>query len=171
MAYLLKIDDGEENSRYVYIKKTEHLVTLVSNSADKDKPFCPFCNGKILIKEFSSHVSTCYKLAKDGTLVKLLEEPNGVNTREDEHMEVARDALTRKMEFKSYKNKLERRCIVYAYMESSLCQVCDEEAPETDVSESITEAEGVILGTGKRLSLHKVNSVCRYIVLLRQLQE
>ena len=46
LSYLLRIDDDEENSTYVYIKKTEHLINSVSSSANKDKRFLPYLQWK-----------------------------------------------------------------------------------------------------------------------------
>jgi hypothetical protein len=103
IAYLLRIED-ENKSHYVYIKNIDHFFNTHNQSIDKDKRLCPVCCNKINFKEYNNHLSTCYKFAKNSTLIKLPEEDKA------------------KMEFYNYKNKLERPYLVYADFECSLCE-------------------------------------------------
>ena len=59
------------------------------------------CDGKIAHNEYNNHIAKCYKFAKNGTLLALPKEGDV-------------------MEFKNYKNMIERPYIVYADCECSL---------------------------------------------------
>ena len=101
--YLLRIEN-QEQSHYVYIKHIDRLFNLHHHIQDKDKRFCPICTNKVNISEYGSHVSQCYKFAKNSTLLEL--SPG-------------------EMKFKKHKNKLERPFIVYADLEGTLIKIVD----------------------------------------------
>ena len=104
--YLLRIEH-EDQSHYVYIKHIERLFNLHHHVTDKDKKFCPYCNGKVKLSEFNKHLSDCNKRCEaEGSLLKL-PEPGSV------------------MKFKNFKNKLERPFIVYADTECTLVKTND----------------------------------------------
>jgi hypothetical protein len=78
IIYLLKISQsGDESTNtchkehYVYIKHIERLFNLHHQGIDKDKRFCPMCNGKIKFCEYSNHLKACYQFHKEGSLIKL----------------------------------------------------------------------------------------------------
>ena len=102
IIYLLLVEN-EEKSHYIYIKNIDNLFNIHKCSVDKDKRFCPMCNGKINYSEYTKHLSDCVKFCKNSTAIKL--PPAGLNI----------------MKFKNYKNKMERPYIVYADFECSLC--------------------------------------------------
>jgi len=101
--YLLRIEN-QEQSHYVYIKHIDRLFNLHHHIQDKDKRFCPICTNKVNISEYGSHVSQCYKFAKNSTLLEL--SPG-------------------EMKFTKHKNKLERPFIVYADLEGTLIKIVD----------------------------------------------
>ena len=63
--------------------------------------FRPICNHKVLATEYNTRICKCYKFAKESTCIKLPEQ---------NHV----------MEFRNFKNMLERPYIVYADTECSL---------------------------------------------------
>ena len=122
--YLLRIEDKErDQSHYVYIKHLDRLFHIHNHSCDVGKRFCPICEKKIPHEEYTKHLSLCYRFARDSTLLTLPKEGET-------------------MEFKNYKNMLQRPFIVYADCECSLCPTGEEE----------------------RIALHKPNSACFYFV-------
>ncbi len=114
--------------RITYIsKKIEHLINISKCSQDKDKRFCPICERKIKMDEFDSHVSVCYKFAKEPSLVKL---PYRVAINEEQAATLSTEELEYlsqpKMTFKNYKNMLERPYVVYADIEAILIKCTDD---------------------------------------------
>jgi hypothetical protein len=105
IIYLLRVEN-DETSHYIYIKLVERLFNLHQHIADKDKRFCPMCNGKIKFCEYDKHLKDCYQFCKEGSMLKL-PDPGAV------------------MKFKNHKNKLERPFIVYADTECTLEKVFD----------------------------------------------
>ena len=105
-VYLLRIE-SEEQSHYVYIKTIERLFNLHNQMTDKDKKFCPLCNGKIKLDDFNKHLSDCNRRCEvEGSLLSL-PAPGSV------------------MKFKNFKNKIERPFIVYADTECTLVKTND----------------------------------------------
>ena len=88
LIYLLRIQN-EENSHFVYIKHISRLLNLSTNKGDDNKRFCPFCESKFDLEKFDKHISSCYTVSKDGSILTM--PPEGS-----------------KMKFKNYKNMLER---------------------------------------------------------------
>ena len=99
IIYLLRIEN-ESTAHYIYIKHIERLLNLHHQMDDKDKRFCPICNGKIKLCEYSQHISKCYKFACEGSLLSL-PKPGSI------------------MKVNILKHKLERPYIEYADMEST----------------------------------------------------
>jgi hypothetical protein len=96
----------ENQSHYVYIKHISRLLNLSTHAGDDKKRFCPFCECKFNIEKYDTHVNTCYRIAKEGSILKMPKEGSI-------------------MKFKNYKNKLKRPFIVYADMEATL-EIIDE---------------------------------------------
>lgn len=124
VIYLLRISN-DDKEHYIYIKHIDRLMNIHTQRTDTNKRYCPICRGKIDFKEYTTHISNCLKFAKDSTLLKL---PNEGET----------------MEFRNYKNMLERPYIVYADFECSLCKVEGED--------------------DNKIAHHKPNSGCAYLV-------
>ena len=82
------------------------LSNLHHQGCDADKTYCPMCQGKIKLCEYSKHLSFCYKFCKEGPSLKLPPENS-----------------YRKV--KNYKNKLGRPFIVYADTECTLVKTDD----------------------------------------------
>ena len=138
MIYLLRVND-EEKSHYIYIQHIDRLLNLHTHIEDKDKRFCPMCNGKIKICDYSKHVHECYKFACEGSLLKKL-PPKGST-----------------MKFMNYREKMERPYMFYADMESTLVKYNDETFHNQDKN---TKKQC----TTNRTHKHVVNScsfVCR----------
>ena len=91
----------EDRSHYIYSKSIEHFTNISHNACDSEGRHCPMCDGKIAHKEYNNHISKCFKFAKNGTLLSL-------------------PSKGEVMEFKNYKNMIERPYIVYADCECSL---------------------------------------------------
>ena len=99
IIYLLRVEEDKQ-SHYIYIKHICH----------KDKTFCPICQKGIVVEpkdetergvdKFKEHLSKCYKFAKESTLIKLPDPGT-------------------QMEFKNFKNEIERPYIAYFDFESS----------------------------------------------------
>ena len=110
LIYLLKVEH-EEQSHYIYIKHIDRLLNTHRLTCHKDKAFCPICQKPVVVKhenddeigvdKFRLHLSKCYKFSKESTLLKLPEEGET-------------------MEFKNYKNMIERPYIAYADLESTV---------------------------------------------------
>ena len=83
-------------------------MNLHHHMVDKDKRYCPICDGKIPLASYTAHISECYKFSKDSTLIKLPKEGTT-------------------MKFNNHKNKLIRPYIAYFDFECSLCETGDEE--------------------------------------------
>jgi len=111
ILYLLRIGN-DDKSHYVYIKHIERFLNIHTHVVDKDKRFCPVCNGKVNVCDYSTHIRECYKFACSGSLLKL--PPVGS-----------------KMKFRNFKNKMERPYIVYADMESTLVKYDDRNKTDT----------------------------------------
>ena len=71
------------------------------NSDKKDRIYCEFCCKRVLNDKFDRHISSCFKIAKEGSILKMPEEG-----------EV--------MTFRNYKNTLERPFIVYVDTEQQM---------------------------------------------------
>jgi hypothetical protein len=69
--------------------------------------FVPTVNSKVKLEEFERHTSSCYKIAMEGSILKM---PNKGDV----------------MKFKNHKNKLQRPFIVYADMEATLQKTNDD---------------------------------------------
>jgi hypothetical protein len=134
LIYLLRVEqDGQ--SHYIYIKHIERLMNTHALTCHKGKKYCPICQKPVVacaendtengieVDHFRKHLSECYKFAKDSTIIKLPAEGST-------------------MEFKNYKNMLERPFIVYADTECSLCATGEEE----------------------KIARHEANSACFYLV-------
>ena len=106
--YLLRVEN-EEQSHFIYIRLIGRLMNIHHQAVDKDKRFCPHCNGKIKQSDFTKHITECYRFAKDSTLTKL-PTPGEKD----------------KMKFHHFKNMLERPYITYADFECSQCEEVDE---------------------------------------------
>jgi len=119
--YLLRLD-ADDKSHYVYIKNIERLLNIHANAFDKDKRFCPMCSCKIHLDKYDKHITECYKLQSEGSLLKL-PKPGSV------------------MEFKNFKNMIERPFVVYADTECTLVKTNDP----------------------NRIHEHVVNSACYYL--------
>ena len=90
--YLLLIEH-EDRTHYIYIKSIEHFANISHNMHDRQRRHCPMCDGKIAHNEYNNNIAKCYKFAKSGTLLSLPKEGDV-------------------MEFKNYKNMIERPYIV-----------------------------------------------------------
>ena len=88
LIYLLRIEN-EERSHFVYIKHISRLLSMSTQKDDCNKRFCPFCQAKVSFEKFDKHISACYNIAKEGTILTMPKEGSV-------------------MKFKSYKNMLER---------------------------------------------------------------
>jgi hypothetical protein len=86
--------ENDETSHYIYIKHVERLFNLHHQGCDKDKTYCPMCQGKIKLCEYSKHLSFCYKFCKEGSILKLPPEKSF-------------------MKFENHKDKLEIPFIVF----------------------------------------------------------
>ena len=102
---VLRIEHGL-GSHYVYIKHISRLLNLTTHVEDKDKRYCPYCNTKVQCQKFNNHIRTCYKIQKEGSILKL--PPPGSS-----------------MSFKNHKNKIKRPFIVYADNECRLDKTTD----------------------------------------------
>jgi hypothetical protein len=130
--YLFRVEQ-EEQSHYIYIKHLERLMNMHKLTCHKRKRFCPMCQKPIVVEptnddeigvdKFKLHLSKCYKFARDSTLIKLPDPGT-------------------QMEFKNYKNMLERPYIAYMDFESSNVKTYHEE----------------------RITRHEPNSVCVHFV-------
>ena len=58
IVYLLRIEN-DEKSHYVYVKHVERLLNLHHQAVDKDKRFCPMCEGKIKLCDYTKHLKDC----------------------------------------------------------------------------------------------------------------
>ena len=105
IIYLLRTEN-DEKAHFIYIKHVERLLNLHHYTVDKDKRFCPMCNGKTKFCEYDKHLKVCYQFCEEGSMLKL-PKPESV------------------MKFKNHKNKLERPFIVYADTECTLEKVFD----------------------------------------------
>ena len=103
LIYLLRIE-ADNKSHYIYIKSKDHFFNLHKHTHDTSKRFCPICSNTILIDELRSHISKCYNVDTNSTLIKL---PPPANAH---------------MQFKSNKNKLKRPYVIYADTECSSVQ-------------------------------------------------
>ena len=70
----------------MFILKILTIFNTHNQSVDKDKRLCPVRCKKINFKEYSNHLSNCYKFAKNSTLIKLPEEDKA--NMEDEPMDL-----------------------------------------------------------------------------------
>ena len=105
LIYLLRLEDGNK-SHYIYIKNISRLLNLIKNSDDKERRYCPYCQNNILNTKFERHISSCFKIAKEGSILKMPDEGDV-------------------MKFKNYKNTLERPFIVYADTETTNVKLND----------------------------------------------
>jgi len=105
LIYLLRIEN-KLTSHYVYIKHISRLLNLTTHIEDKDKRYCPYCNTKVQCHKFDNHIATCYKIQKEGSILKL--PPPGSF-----------------MSFKNHKNQIKRPFIVYADCECRLDKTTD----------------------------------------------
>ena len=78
-----------------------YTLNISKGSKTAGTNFCPLCAKNVDEKEYRNHLTKCYKVGKEGTLLRLPEEGATMN-------------------FKNFKNKLEGPFIVYADMESTL---------------------------------------------------
>jgi hypothetical protein len=68
--YLLRVENDEQ-SHFIYIRLIGRLMNIHQHTTDKDKRFCPLCNGKIqTVRILLSISAECYRFAKDSTLNK-----------------------------------------------------------------------------------------------------
>ena len=77
------------------------------NGRDNDKELCPICECKILKVDVNTHVSKCYKFAKEGTLIDLPKIIDGVQPQ---------------MKFENYKHMLKRPYYACGDIEAILCK-------------------------------------------------
>jgi len=122
LIYLLRVEQ-DNKSHYIYIKHIERLMRIHTQTCHQGKKYCPICQKAVKGEILKEHFTQCYRFAKESTIIKLPE-----------------DGAT--MEFKNYKNMLERPFMVYGDLECSLC--------ETDDAENIAR--------------HVPNSACFYFV-------
>ena len=106
--YLLRVENDEQ-SHFIYIRLIGRLMNIHQHTTDKDKRFCPVCNGKIKQSEFTKHITECYRFAKESTRITL-PTPGEKD----------------KLKFHHFKNMLERPYITYADFECSHCEEVDE---------------------------------------------
>ena len=65
--HLLRLEDGTK-SHYAYIKHIDRLLDRGKNMCDKDKRYCPTCQGKVKFGEYNERVGECYACRKDSTV-------------------------------------------------------------------------------------------------------
>jgi hypothetical protein len=73
LIYLLRIEDGDK-SHFVYIKNISRLLNLTNNSDHKDRRYCAYCQKNVLNTKFDRHISSCFKIAKEGSILVMPEE-------------------------------------------------------------------------------------------------
>jgi hypothetical protein len=106
LVYLLRVEN-DTHSHFVYIKHISKLLNLSTHKDDCNKRFCPFCEAKVNFGKFDRHISSCYKIAKEGTILKMPEEGSV-------------------MKFKNYRNTLERPFLATFDCEATLVKTNDE---------------------------------------------
>ena len=116
---LLRLENNEGNSHYVYIKHIDRLMHTHHRVEDTGKMMCLYCQQKIPAENYNEHIHQCYKLAQDtGALLQLPNEGSY-------------------MSFKSHKNKLFRPFIVHADFEATLEKTQDDEKVAKHVPNSV----------------------------------
>ena len=50
------------------------LLNLSTQKDDNNKRFCPFCESKVHLDKFDRHISSCYNISKEGSILKMPEE-------------------------------------------------------------------------------------------------
>jgi hypothetical protein len=73
LIYLLRIED-DEKSHFVYITNISRLLNLSKNSDKKDRRYCPYCQKNVLNTKFERHISSCFNIAKEGSILTMPEE-------------------------------------------------------------------------------------------------
>ena len=90
----------------MYIKNISRLLNLTNNSNHKDRRYCPYCQKNILNTRFDRHISSCFKIAEEGSILVM---PNEGDV----------------MKLQNHKNTLERPFIVYADTEATNVKLND----------------------------------------------
>ena len=99
-VYLLRVEEGD-NAHYVYVKHISRLLNKSTQTGDKDKKFCPYCEKLYAEEKWERHLKVCYNENFEERVAQL-PPPNSFMT------------------FKNFKNKLARPFIVYADCEATL---------------------------------------------------